>query len=173
MLQLWDCRAHHKTVSKNERTGPTSKKELDPEQWETLWQELNETPPQNNVNTEPPLEGFLSAQQWLRHHWVRSWRNMDLEIWRSICITHVWRTILTPYLHVMPVDYWRLLVTCPLYPWAPITLFPPNQRRWVKRPKLRKICKKSQRRPKDLRKRGTTDRGDSRAWRLLETLNTG
>ena len=63
MLQLWDCRAHHKTVSKNERTGPTSKKELDPEQQEQLEQELNDNPIQNNANTEPPLEGFLNAQQ--------------------------------------------------------------------------------------------------------------
>ena len=37
--------------------------ELDPEQRETLQQELNDTPPQNNVNTEPPPEGFLSTQQ--------------------------------------------------------------------------------------------------------------
>ena len=34
--------------------------ELDPEQREQLRQELNDTPSQN---TEPPLEGFPSAQQ--------------------------------------------------------------------------------------------------------------
>ena len=37
--------------------------EHDPEQREQLRQELNDTPSQNNANTEPPPEGFPSAQQ--------------------------------------------------------------------------------------------------------------
>ena len=56
------------------------------------------------------------------------------------------RTIPTPYLHVLLVDYRRLLVTRPLYHRTRITLFMPNQRRRVKRPKpkMRKAATRTQ-----------------------------